>query len=343
MGILISQWMEGRRSVARCRSFLIWRLCPLRKVSVFFFLFSSGPDSEVLFVGYRLTETCGMCAFLLPELLTYGPVGVPAPCVEIKFVDCPDLGYFSSADPSSSSSPLSSSLAQKANLPQGEILLRGESVTKGYFGREDLNADESVFTKDGWFRTGDIGQWNEDGTLSVIDRYVVRLRGPFSVAGCTDMICVARLKNLVKMQSGKVYFQLFFCVIPAEIDDFFKTFPPSVHRPRTSRSTLQVIQPCIEPLRTRILGNDATHRDHLPARAKPATHCPAPLPLPLLLPPLPNPHSPSNPPPDHPQLQKAAPTPHRRLSPRSSGTLSRASSSWTNVMPSCGRTGLRGW
>ena len=134
---------------------------------------------EVSFVGYGLTETCGMCAFLPPELLTYGPVGVPAPCVEIKFVDCPDLGYFSSADPSSSSTPLSSSLAQKANLPQGEILLRGESVTKGYFGREDLNTDESIFTKDGWFRTGDIGQWNEDGTLSVIDRCVVHLRGAF--------------------------------------------------------------------------------------------------------------------------------------------------------------------
>ena len=126
-----------------------------------------------------MTETCGMCAFLPPELLAYGPVGVPAPCIEIKFLDCPDLGYFSSANSSSSSTQPSSSLAQKANLPQGEILLRGESVTKGYFGREDLNADENIFTKDGWFRTGDIGQWNEDGTLSVIDRCVRRSRAPF--------------------------------------------------------------------------------------------------------------------------------------------------------------------
>ena len=150
-----------------------------------------------------------MCAFLPPELLTYGPVGVPAPCIEIKFVDCPDLGYFSSADPSSSSTPLSSSLAQKANLPQGEILLRGESVTKGYFGREDLNADESIFTKDGWFRTGDIGQWNEDGTLSVIDRCVLHSRAllpELFEAGFTDTIYMPRLKNLVKMQSGEVCF-----------------------------------------------------------------------------------------------------------------------------------------
>ncbi len=53
-------------------------------------------------------------------------------------------------------------------LPQGEIFLRGPSVTKGYFKRDDLNKES--FTEDGWFKTGDVGQWNEDGTLSIIDR-----------------------------------------------------------------------------------------------------------------------------------------------------------------------------
>jgi len=65
--------------------------------------------------------------------------------------------------------------------PQGEICIRGPSVTKGYYKRPDLNEDENVFTKDGWLRTGDIGQWNADGTLAVIDR----------------------LKNLIKLQSGE--------------------------------------------------------------------------------------------------------------------------------------------
>jgi long-chain acyl-CoA synthetase len=46
-------------------------------------------------------------------------------------------------------------------------------VTKGYFARDDLNGDENTFTKDGWFRTGDVGQWNADGTLSLIDRWVL--------------------------------------------------------------------------------------------------------------------------------------------------------------------------
>ncbi|KAG6871144.1 hypothetical protein C0995_007807, partial [Termitomyces sp. Mi166 len=47
--------------------------------------------------------------------------------------------------------------------------------------RPDLNEDETIFTKDGWLRTGDVGQWNPDGTLSLIDR----------------------IKNLVKLQHGE--------------------------------------------------------------------------------------------------------------------------------------------
>ncbi|TFK20131.1 acyl-CoA synthetase [Coprinopsis marcescibilis] len=117
-----------------------------------------------LMQAYGMTETCGMCALLPPEYQQYGVAGLPVPSVEIKFLDIPDMGYTSENDP-----------------PQGEICLRGPSLMKGYFKRPDLNEDPTVFTKDGWFRTGDIGQWNKDGTLSVIDR----------------------LKNLIKLQSGE--------------------------------------------------------------------------------------------------------------------------------------------
>lgn len=115
--------------------------------------------------GYGMTESCGMCAILPPELHQYNSVGLPVPSLEVKLLDCPDMGYTSQNTP-----------------PQGEICVRGPSVTKGYFKRPDLNEDETIFTKDGWFRTGDVGQWNDDGTLSIIDR----------------------LKNLIKLQSGEV-------------------------------------------------------------------------------------------------------------------------------------------
>jgi long-subunit acyl-CoA synthetase (AMP-forming) len=41
-------------------------------------------------------------------------------------------------------------------------------VTPGYRGRDDLTRE--AFTDDGWLRTGDIGAFDEDGYLSIVDR-----------------------------------------------------------------------------------------------------------------------------------------------------------------------------
>lgn len=117
-----------------------------------------------LLQGYGMTESCAMCAILPPELQQYGSVGLPSPSIEVKLRDVPEAGYMSTNNP-----------------PQGEVCIRGPAVTKGYYKRPDLNEDENIFTKDGWLRTGDVGQWNPDGTLSLIDR----------------------IKNLVKLQGGE--------------------------------------------------------------------------------------------------------------------------------------------
>lgn len=116
--------------------------------------------------GYGMTESCGMCAVLPPEYFQYGSVGLIMPSVEIKLKDVPEAGYLSTNDP-----------------PQGEVLIRGPSVIKGYYKRDDLNNDENIFTKDGWLRTGDVGQFNADGTLSLVDRFVLRLL-VFSATKC---------------------------------------------------------------------------------------------------------------------------------------------------------------
>lgn len=100
-----------------------------------------------------MTESSGLVAILPPELMQYGTVGLPGAGVEIKFLDSPEAGYLSTNNP-----------------PQGEVCIRGPSVIKGYYKRDDLNNDETIFTKDGWLRTGDVGQWNADGTLTLIDR-----------------------------------------------------------------------------------------------------------------------------------------------------------------------------
>lgn len=109
--------------------------------------------------GYGLTETVGMCAILPPDFFQYGVAGVPVPSMEVKLVDVPEAGYFST----------------NAN-PQGEIYCRGPSLFQGYFKRPDL--DEEAFSEDAdggrWFKTGDVAQFNADGTISIIDRVKVR-------------------------------------------------------------------------------------------------------------------------------------------------------------------------
>jgi long-chain acyl-CoA synthetase len=102
--------------------------------------------------GYGLTETSALlCVQLDCDLNSAGHVGPPAPANEVKLVDVPEMGYFS------------------ANTPQrGEIAVRGNNVFMGYYKAQDKT--DEVLTKDGWFHTGDIGEWQPNGTLKIIDR-----------------------------------------------------------------------------------------------------------------------------------------------------------------------------
>lgn len=76
--------------------------------------------------------------------------GMPA-SAEVKLVDFEDAGYFAHNNP-----------------PQGEIWIRGDSITSGYL---DLPEEtKESFTDDGWFKTGDIGEFDKDGNLKIIDR-----------------------------------------------------------------------------------------------------------------------------------------------------------------------------
>jgi acyl-CoA synthetase (AMP-forming)/AMP-acid ligase II len=56
-------------------------------------------------------------------------------------------------------------------VPQGtnaEICIKGENVTSGYLNNPEAN--KSAYTKDGWFRTGDQGRFDEDGYLVITGR-----------------------------------------------------------------------------------------------------------------------------------------------------------------------------
>jgi malonyl-CoA/methylmalonyl-CoA synthetase len=50
----------------------------------------------------------------------------------------------------------------------GDVQVKGPNVLQGYWRRPDKNAEE--FTADGWFRTGDVGQFDSDGYLELVGR-----------------------------------------------------------------------------------------------------------------------------------------------------------------------------
>ena len=50
----------------------------------------------------------------------------------------------------------------------GEVQIRGGSIAKGYY-RDEVRTRED-FSDDGWLSTGDIGRFNANGTLKLIDR-----------------------------------------------------------------------------------------------------------------------------------------------------------------------------
>lgn len=105
-----------------------------------------------MIIGYGLTETTAMGTVQNPMEWTSESIGAMTASVEAKLVDFPDAGYFSTNKPN----------------PQGEVWLRGPSIMEGYYKNE--KETQEALTSDGWFKTGDIGEWDHNGHLKLIDR-----------------------------------------------------------------------------------------------------------------------------------------------------------------------------
>ena len=125
--------------------------------------------------GYGLTETCAGLSIQDPDDMRNGIVGCPIPCVEVRLDSTPEIcdkagvAYLSTDRKDVDGNDV---------WGRGEIMLRGENVTTGYYMMPEKTKEVYI---DGWFATGDIGQFMEDGSIRIVDRK----------------------KNLVKLKSGE--------------------------------------------------------------------------------------------------------------------------------------------
>jgi len=124
--------------------------------------------------GYGLTETNAGLTIQDESDLRPGIAGAPIGSVEVMLESVPEIN-------------------DKAGLPylntdtrdvdgnkifgRGEILVKGPSVSLGYYMMEEKTKE--VFRDDGFFHTGDIGQFMEDGSVRIVDRVknLVKLKG----------------------------------------------------------------------------------------------------------------------------------------------------------------------
>ncbi len=87
---------------------------------------------------WGMSETCGLGTVNRPGHVKIGTVGPPAPGVEVTLAE------------------------------DGEVLCRGEFVMLGY--RNDPDKTAEALDSEGWLHTGDIGEIDEDGFLTIVDR-----------------------------------------------------------------------------------------------------------------------------------------------------------------------------
>jgi long-chain acyl-CoA synthetase len=88
--------------------------------------------------GYGLTECTTAATTNRPDRYRFGTVGTALPGFELRLAD------------------------------DGELLIRSQTVFQGYF--KDPEATEAVLTGDGWLRTGDIAEIDDDGFVTITDR-----------------------------------------------------------------------------------------------------------------------------------------------------------------------------
>ncbi|MHB1652952.1 MAG: class I adenylate-forming enzyme family protein [Desulfitobacteriaceae bacterium] len=99
--------------------------------------------------SFGMSETCGFDTFMPLSRIKFGTVGIPVYDCEIKIMD---------EETGSAEMPTGES---------GEILIRNSGVFQEYWNRPEATSEA---LRDGWLRTGDIGNLDEEGYLTFLGR-----------------------------------------------------------------------------------------------------------------------------------------------------------------------------
>lgn len=103
-------------------------------------------------IGYGLTETAPLLAAAPPEKVRLGSTGPHAVDVQLRLDNI------------------------NPETRQGELVALSPCIMQGYYKNPEATAE--VFTEDGWFRTGDLGEFSEDGWLFIKGRLKNMIVGP---------------------------------------------------------------------------------------------------------------------------------------------------------------------
>jgi long-chain acyl-CoA synthetase len=151
--------------------------------------------------GWGMTETSPTGTFTPAHgMRKAGSCGMPLPGIELKFLSLNDPG--SDAPPGE----------------PGELCIRGPNVMRGYWKKPEANA--ASFTRDGFFRTGDVAWMDSDGFVRIVDRTKdMLLCGGFNVYPrvieeaiyehpSVEEVCVIGIPDAYRGQSPKAFVKL---------------------------------------------------------------------------------------------------------------------------------------